>query len=130
MFVRINMRIIIDMNIYIAPDNEKRLREYAEKGNTMSGLINALLVQFFVKKEPSFAVKETIRAFDKLGTDLHPTTAARITKDCFVCGAPAGYMTDDQEQLVCPMHKTMIDGTGVVKVKWDKPEPVVEPVDE
>jgi hypothetical protein len=45
------MRIIMNMNIYITPSNEKLLRDYAldenHQGNTMSGLINRLLVEYF-----------------------------------------------------------------------------------
>lgn len=35
------------MNIYITPDNENKLRRYAEDVGSMSGLINRLLAEHF-----------------------------------------------------------------------------------
>ncbi len=44
-----NMCIIMNMNIYISPENEKNLREYASThpNYSMSGLINLLLANHF-----------------------------------------------------------------------------------
>ena len=53
MYIYINMCIIMNMNIYIRPDNEQHLR--AHKGS-MSGLINDLLDAHFSGKP--VAIKE------------------------------------------------------------------------
>lgn len=45
--MNMNMRIIMNMNIYITPDNEKKLQEFRNRGLSMSGLINGLLNEFF-----------------------------------------------------------------------------------
>jgi hypothetical protein len=35
------------MNIYISPQNEKLLQKYKESGKSMSGLINAMIIEHF-----------------------------------------------------------------------------------
>lgn len=47
----INMSIIMDMNIYITPENERKLREIQQKGGSMSGLINIAVEDFFRNAE-------------------------------------------------------------------------------
>lgn len=51
MYINMNMRIIMAMNIYISPQNEKKLRNYGKdlnhRGHTMSGLVNKLLEKHF-----------------------------------------------------------------------------------
>jgi hypothetical protein len=55
--MNMSMCIVIYMNIYINPTNEKLLREYAKdvnnEGNTMSGLINKLLTYHFGAGTPT-----------------------------------------------------------------------------
>lgn len=50
-----NMCIVMYMNIYITPQNEKKLREWSDKSpeRSMSGLVNTLLEQFLMKGDAS-----------------------------------------------------------------------------
>jgi hypothetical protein len=107
--ILINMCILIDMHIYITPDNEKLLREYSNEG-TMSGLINSLLEEFFSKTEnPS-------RPADPPTPELEEESQDEPEDEYQPTYEEQGYVYD-------PATKTIYD------TNYDPPERVIGKVD-
>jgi hypothetical protein len=49
---------------------------------------------------------------------LNEVIDAVNTDNCFVCGSVCHDTTDDLKLPVCAMHKAVIGGTGVTRVRW------------
>lgn len=85
MYMNMNMCIIMYMNIYISPTNEKRLRDHP---GSMSGLVNSLLDKHFsgvVYNEP---IKREVT------TPTNPTPIKQVLEKEFVLckhGKPKGF---------------------------------------
>jgi hypothetical protein len=72
MYITMNMCILITMNIYISPVNEKYLREQQE--NTMSGLVNELLTHH--RKQAKLLIASTAVPVTKLQSPTVKPNAA------------------------------------------------------
>ncbi len=60
------MCIVMTMNIYITPDNEKALKELKARGSSMSGLVNHLL------NEWREAGKPVLLSTDEVSSNIRP----------------------------------------------------------
>ena len=79
--INMNMRIVMNMNIYITPQNQKRLAIHKNKGESMSGLINGLLDAHFGEIKESEPPVEPRNTPGAINTDFESIGITRGTSN-------------------------------------------------
>lgn len=81
--MRMNMCIVMYMNIYITPTNEVKLKTYRRSGESMSGLINRLLDNHFqdIDTSPINTPPTPKKIEEKIISEAAPREMFRTTKD-------------------------------------------------
>lgn len=132
--MNMNMCIVMNMNIYITPDNENKLRNH---GGSMSGLINGLLDNYFNGLSSNGRTAD----FDSANLGSSPSEPARptpVTSTPKGSPAPAAYSPpviqnladanpqDDWQKRYDPKHP-FISPFGPLPIQQVSPMAVCDP---